>query len=153
MILFPAHDNACGAQRGETLVEFSLSLTVLLMTLLGTMEFGLAVFRYNIVSDLAQEGARYASVRGATSGGMKALEADVQTFVTSRALGISSTTSVFSVDPSTKACNIGTHVDPRDLYAGDGLCVQVQHNFSPFTRIIPLGNLTLSSTAQMIVSH
>src|SRR5438093_611632 len=47
---------------GETLVEFALALTVFLMTVLGTMELGIGVFRYNMMSDLAQEGSRWAAV-------------------------------------------------------------------------------------------
>ena len=56
-----------GDDRGENLVEFALASTVFFMTLFGIIIFGIGVWRYNMVSDLAQEGARWASVHGSTS--------------------------------------------------------------------------------------
>jgi Flp pilus assembly protein TadG len=127
------------SERGETLIEFALSLTIFLMTLLGTMEFGIAVFRYNMLSNLAQEGARRASVCGKKTG-MTTTDCNITTFVQGRSLGISPTVTVTPSDLTT-------------LNPGDVVQVRVQHLFRPFTRIIPLGNLALSSTAQMIVSR
>jgi Flp pilus assembly protein TadG len=51
--------------RGATLVEAALIYNVLFLVLLGTVIFGLGVFRYQAVSLLAREGARWASVHGA----------------------------------------------------------------------------------------
>jgi Flp pilus assembly protein TadG len=144
-------DCARNSQCGQSLVEFALSSMLFLMTLLGIFEFGLAVFQYNIVSDLAQEGARWASVRGAGSGGLAASEANVQTFVRARALALSPTVETYSVNPTTKACTT-THVDPSSLFAGSGLCVKVTKSFAPLTQIIPL-SATLGATAQMIVAR
>jgi hypothetical protein len=127
------------SERGQTLVEFALGLVVLVITLIGTAEFGVAIFRYNMVSDLAQEGARWAMVRGSGSGSMKASIADVQNFVRSRALGINVT--------------VITSVDPMSLVSGQTIQVEVQHVFPMFTRIVPLGTITLRSTAQMIMAR
>ena len=124
-------------ERGETLVEFALALVVFLMTLLGTAQFGIIVFRYNMMSDLAQEGARWASVRGGGSGAMAASQADVQTYVQSRALGMS--------------VSVTTSVAPSTLKAGDTIQVQVQHSFNPFTSIVRTGGFTVQSTAQMVM--
>src|SRR5579862_6709464 len=89
-------------ERGQTLVEFAISLVVFMMTIFGTIEFGQAVWHYNMVSDLAQEGARWASVRGATSGTLQATAAQVQTYVQGRALGLS--VSVSTTSTSSGAC-------------------------------------------------
>lgn len=126
------------AQRGETLVEFAVGLMLFLMILLGTMQLGILVFRYNVISDLAQEGARRASVCGANSG-LSSTECDVVAFVQARSLGINPTVTV-TPNPSTRI-------------AGQTVQVQVQRTFNPFTRIVPLGAMTLSSTATMIVSR
>lgn len=128
-----------GSERGQTLIEFALGLVILVITLIGTAQFGVAIFRYNMVSDLAQEGARWAMVRGSGSGAMKASQADVQSFVQSRALGINVT--------------VTTSVDPLTLAAGQPIEVRVRHQFALFTRIIPLGSITLQSTAQMIMAR
>ena len=133
-------------------MEFSLTAVLFLMTVLGVMEFGLAVFRYNMLSDLAQEGARYATVRGSGAGAIAATESDIGAFVSARAVGIGTTTKVFSVDATTKACTT-TEVDPSALNSGSGVCVQVAHTFTPVTAIVPLGSITLSSTAQMIMAR
>ena len=148
-------------QRGDTLVEFALALMLFLATIFGILEFGLAVWQYNMLSNFAQEGARWAAVRGAgnttpcTGVGTppcKASTADVGTFVNSRALGMTVTVATYSADDTTKACTT-TATDPSTLYAGDGLCVKVSKTFSPFSRVVPMGNLTLQSTAQMTMSR
>jgi Flp pilus assembly protein TadG len=126
-------------ERGQALVEFALALVLFFATLLGIIQFGVAVFRYNILSDLAQEGARWAAVRGATSGSMQASQADVQTFVRSRSLNIN--------------VSVTTSVAPSSLTAGNVIQVTVQHTFTPFTRLLPLGTVTLQSTAQMIMAR
>ncbi len=54
-----------GFVRGETgdaIVEFALASALFFATLFGILEFGQAVWRYNMLAELAQEGARWASV-------------------------------------------------------------------------------------------
>jgi Flp pilus assembly protein TadG len=125
--------------RGETLIEFAFALVLFLMTIFGTAQFGLAIFRYNMMSDLAQEGARRAVVCGARTG-LPSSYCDIQSFVSLRALGIP---VAVTVTPSPLS----------NLRAGDTVTVQVRHTFNAFTRIIPVGTVTLSSTAQMIVAR
>src|SRR5262245_65764390 len=79
------------AESGQTLVEFALGAVLFFTVLFGTIEVGLLVWRYNMVSNLAQEGARWASVRGSTSSILHASNSDVQTYVQGRALGITVT--------------------------------------------------------------
>lgn len=55
----------CGlgrSERGQDMVEFALVVPILLLLFLGIIEFGIIVFRYNSVSSLAREGARYGIV-------------------------------------------------------------------------------------------
>jgi len=51
--------------RGSSLVEFALVLTILFMLIFGIMDFSRAVYAYNFLSSAASAGARYAIVRGA----------------------------------------------------------------------------------------
>jgi Flp pilus assembly protein TadG len=53
-------------QRGQSLVELALSLTVILMLLAGAVDFGMAFFSYTAIRDAAQEGALYGSINGPT---------------------------------------------------------------------------------------
>ena len=125
-------------QRGQALVEFALASVIFLMTIFGTLQFALMVWRYNMISNLAQEGARWASVRGSTSTIVNATSSDVQTFVASRSTG-------FTVTATTTPSPVGTQ--------GSVVTVQVQTTFAPLTGILPMAALTMSSTAQMIVSR
>lgn len=56
------HFLARGAQRGQSLVELAISLTVILMLLSGAVDFGMAFFSFTALRDAAQEGALYGSI-------------------------------------------------------------------------------------------
>ncbi|MFL7868660.1 MAG: TadE/TadG family type IV pilus assembly protein, partial [Anaerolineales bacterium] len=55
---FPPHSK----ERGQSLVEFAISLTVIMMLLAGAVEFGIALFQFVQLRDAAQEGALYGSI-------------------------------------------------------------------------------------------
>jgi Flp pilus assembly protein TadG len=127
--------------RGETLIEFALALVLFLMTVLGVMEGGILVFRYNMLANLAQEGARRAAVCGKSSG-LPSSDCNIKNFVQARSLGIIASTADVDVSPS-----------PSGLDPGATVEVRVQHTFNSLTSLVPFGPMTLRSTAQMIVSR
>ncbi|MEQ8175158.1 MAG: TadE family protein [Syntrophomonadaceae bacterium] len=47
---------------GQSIVEFAMVLPVLLLLLMGIIEFGRIISSYMIINNLAREGARFASV-------------------------------------------------------------------------------------------
>ena len=47
---------------GQALVEFSLAIVIFLTVLMGVVDFGMAIYKYNGVSEAAREIARVASV-------------------------------------------------------------------------------------------
>lgn len=51
-------------KRGQAMVEFALVLPILLIILLGIMEFGLVFHEYLVVTHAAREGARVAVLGG-----------------------------------------------------------------------------------------
>jgi hypothetical protein len=53
--------NGHNRERGQSLVEIAISLPVIILLLLGTFDFGMAIFSYAIIRDAAQEGALYGS--------------------------------------------------------------------------------------------
>src|SRR5260221_908923 len=53
---------------GSGIAEFAVAVAVLAVLFLGIMEFGLAAWQRNSVASDVREGARYAAVRGTTSG-------------------------------------------------------------------------------------
>ena len=137
-----------GDERGATVLEFGFASVIFFMTIFGTIEFGRAVWQYNMMSDLAQEGARWAVVHGygnttscasATSTQCKASSAQIQSYVQSRSPGITvSVTTTPSPDSTTAV-------------AGTTVSVQVQSSFTPVLNIIPHSTMTLSSTSRMLM--
>ena len=49
-------------ERGATLVEFSIGVTVFLTAMFGVLEFGRALWVHNALTDAARRGARYATL-------------------------------------------------------------------------------------------
>jgi Flp pilus assembly protein TadG len=74
------------------MIEGAFSFTVLMMLLFGIMEFGRAIFAFNQLAYLAQEGARYASLHGSTASTV-ATTTSIANYVTSKAIGITPTTT------------------------------------------------------------
>lgn len=48
-------------EQGQSLVELAISFPVMLLLLLGTIDFGMALYSFIIIRDAAQEGALYGS--------------------------------------------------------------------------------------------
>jgi Flp pilus assembly protein TadG len=127
------------SERGETLIEFAFASVIFFVMIFGAIEFGLAVWEYNLVSDLAQEGARYAIVHGANSGSPKT-EAQVASYVQSRAIGMNVTTTTPLGAPGT--------LPPWSVVE-----VSVSHTLSWGGGVLPIWNFPVSSRAQMIVTR
>ena len=49
-------------ERGQSLVELALSLTMILLLLSGAVDFSIAYFSFSAMQDAAQEGALYGSI-------------------------------------------------------------------------------------------
>ena len=49
-------------ERGQSLVELSISLTIIMMLLVGAVDFSMAYFTFAALEDAAQEGALYGSI-------------------------------------------------------------------------------------------
>jgi Flp pilus assembly protein TadG len=49
------------SEHAQSLIELAVSLPVIILILLGTIDFGMAIFSYAILRDAAQEGALYGS--------------------------------------------------------------------------------------------
>lgn len=63
-------------EKGQSLVEFAISLTFMLILLAGAVYFGIGLFYYVAMRDAAQEGALYGSMNPTDSGGIQTRAAD-----------------------------------------------------------------------------
>jgi len=59
-------------ERGQSLVEFAISLVILIYLLTGAVEFGMAYFQFVQLRDAAQEGALYGSLNPSDNTGIMA---------------------------------------------------------------------------------
>lgn len=118
--------------RGATFVEFALASTLFFTITFGAIEFGRMILDYNIVSDAAREGVRYAAVRGSSSG-RAASAHDVATYVASRSGGLLSPSNVTVTWPTNNA-------------PGSVVQVQVRYGFTPIVTLLPQTAVNLSRT-------
>lgn len=128
-------------QGGNTMVETALVFTVFAMLMFGTVEFGRAMFAYNQLAYLAEEGARYASTRGLTVPvAQQATSTSVSSIVTGLAVGIPvsqlTVTTTWQGTPGT---------------VGQWVRVKVSYPFTFVAPYMPYNSLTMQSTAQNTV--
>ena len=50
------------SERGATLVEYAIALSVFLVSMFAVIEFGRALWTHNALADAARRGARYAAL-------------------------------------------------------------------------------------------
>src|SRR5277367_5372811 len=147
-------------QRGGTMVETALMLSVLLVMMFGIIGFGHALYTYHFVSNAAREATRWASVRGTTcsqhlpllSGGCPASASDVQTYV--------SNVSGMGLDPAKITATTTWVAPPNNLAVcktqpnnpGCVVEVQVQYSYQFLLPLLPSG-FKMQSTSQMVISQ
>lgn len=102
--------------RGQALVEFALIVPVLLMLVLGIMEFSMVIHQYMVVAGASREGARAAALGGSNA----AIEAAVQNAAT----GLDSTKLTVTPSPTPTRTQ------------GDPVTVTVTYPFKPITPLI-----------------
>ena len=68
--LFPPNKKS-KHEHGQSLVELAISLMIILMLLMGAVEFGIALFSFVTMRDAAQEGALYGSINPTDSDGIR----------------------------------------------------------------------------------
>ncbi len=147
-------------QRGSTMVETALMLSMLLVMMFGIIGFGHALYTYHFVSNAAREATRWASVRGSTCnqhlpilpGGCPADASDVQTYVSNvSGMGLDSTkitaTTTWVAPPNNLAVCKSQPKNP-----GCVVEVQVQYSYQFLLPFLPSG-FTMQSTSQMVISQ
>jgi Flp pilus assembly protein TadG len=153
-------------ERGGTIVEFAVSAVVLLASFFGIMDFARALYAYHFVSFAAQEGSRYAMVRGndwsgscasASSYACAASSANITSYVQGLApMGI--TASNITVTPSwpqLNADNAATGCNSTATQNSQGCLVKVKvtyafHFIMPF---LPGSALNMSATSEQAIAY
>ena len=134
----PASIARKGRQSGSSLVEICLVGTVLIFLILGVMEFGIIGSIANSISYSASRAARYAAVRGSSSG-HPATVANIQNVATG---------SMLAFNPSGVTVTVNWTPDNKP---GSTVQVQVSYAYKPLLVPISAAQFTLASTAQQII--
>ena len=124
-------------ERGQSLVEFAVSLVVILLLLAGAVEFGIALFQYIQLRDAAQEGALYGSINPTDTTG---IINRVKAASTSPIDLQNDTTVVITPTVSGNAC------------VADGVTVTVSYPhqiFMPFATLFTGGSTTINLSAEV----
>ena len=125
---------------GQTLVEFSLAITVFLVLVMGVVDLGRAVYQYNGVAEAARELARVASVHpGAVPG----------TSAESDAVAATQAAIVPGLGTASYTCvDIAGTIVAGGCAGGNWIRVTVASTFIPVTPLAGLlGTIVLSSSA------
>ncbi|HEY4188857.1 MAG TPA: TadE/TadG family type IV pilus assembly protein [Candidatus Limnocylindrales bacterium] len=127
-------------ERGQSLVEFSLAITIFLLLVMGTVDLGRAAYQYNGVAQAARELARVASVHpGGTLGSSTQVAA---VLATQRGLIPGLGTPTYTCLDIAGAPVSGT------CSGGNWVRVTINSTFTPVTPMMAfLGVINLSSSA------
>lgn len=143
-------------ERGATLVELALALTLLLVFVFGTLDFSQAAYTYHFVSEVTREATRYAMVRGSACRSLPDCNVSgsqvgdyVKTLVPAGIDPSGVTVTTTWLDSGSGQCPAG------DLH-GPGCAVNVKVTYTyrfNFPLISRLTSIDMSSTSQMVISQ
>lgn len=156
-------------EEGSSLVEMGLATVILMMLVLGVIQFSLLFFAYNEVSDAARMATRWAAVRGANScantnnglAGCGASAADITTYV--QGLGYPGlVASQINVSPCwLQQITTPTSTVPISSWPacggsnspGNEVQVKVSYAYPVIVPYWRAASITVSSTAAMVVAQ
>ena len=131
-------DRRRGSRKGSSLVESSIVAVVFLLLVVAIAEFGRLGFAYNSLSFAAQRAARFAAVRGSSSG-HAATASDIQNKAAGYIVALDS--SKLTVTPSWIP----------DNKPGSTVQVTVAYTYQPFLLPVSASGLTLQTTAKQTI--
>ncbi len=128
-------------------MEFALAAMVTLTLILGVIEFGRALFAYDLVAQAARVETRYAIVNAAACKTSKsACESAINAYMLSKVTGIDQTRLLPAPAITWQ------QVSGADCYRA-GCYVNVALNYNFTFVALPLPAQTLKSTSQMVISQ
>ena len=166
-------------QRGVSLVEYGLVVSMFLLLLFGIGGFGHAIYVYHHLNNAAKEATRYAAVRGSTCSSDSSClasnsalgtagpttQADVTQFVknitptgvdptklTVTICGVSDTAACPASSPEVCTAAVGT-LPATANYPGCTVQVQVQYAYNFIFPLIRKTVLNMSSSSDLIIVH
>src|SRR5215510_6638515 len=124
------------SERGQSLVELSISLVLLLDLLSGAVEFGIAFFQFVQLRDAAQEGALYGSMNPSNCTDILARVTNASTSPINLTTAVSAGTASISTTINGNTCSSSGTYATLDC-EGNGLKVDVYYNHKIFMPFMP----------------
>jgi Flp pilus assembly protein TadG len=122
-------------ERGQSLVELSISLVLLLLLLIGLVEFGMAFFQFVQLRDAVQEGALYGSMNPTDTAGIT----NRVRYASNSPINLTTLTPLITYEDDAKKCE------------GYGITVRLEYDHVIFMPILPaiIGRNTLPLNASV----
>ena len=124
-------------RRGQALVEFALVLPIILLLVVGMLEFARAWNLHQVMTDAAREGARRAVIANPT------MNQDSVKAAMWRHL------AMFGYDPSYSSITSGTTITPADSFKQSGANITVNLTLPYKFWVLPFRTITMRSTFTM----
>lgn len=115
------------SQKGQSLVEFAISLTFMLILLAGAVDFGIGLFHYVAMRDAAQEGALVGSMNPPPVGTYTCPAAEISVICT-RMMGAAGTNSLLT-KIFADADTVTTVQVAGGACEGNGITVTLQYDY------------------------
>lgn len=159
--------NSRDSQKGSALVDFALSLIIVLSVLFGIIDVGRALYAYDWVANAARKGSRFMEVRGTPgclknphllSGGCPATATDATNYITNaNGNGIDTTGINANQLTVTSLCRVTGSIGTQPPCA-DTTWVQVKvtYNFkfiTPFLAVAFPSGWDMHSSSEVIVQN
>lgn len=144
---------------GSLLVEFALTIIILVQLMFGVMQLCLAFYSYEVVNEYARAGARYAMVHGSncllpsTSSCYNDTNAGLQTVVQNFAYPGINANNIVVTATNTFAPGRTSCLTAGCKGAGDQITVNVAYSYKLPIPLIPVKAFTMSSSSTMIISQ
>lgn len=147
-------------ERGASLPETAIVMSVLLALTFGIIDFGRAMYTYGFVAQLAREGTRWAAVHGSTSctnsmvngtstlADCNATAAQIQSYVQSLSQGATIASNI-SVPAPLYSCPAGGSMNAP----GCTVALTVKYPFTFVLPYLPKAGIPMASTSQMVISQ
>jgi Flp pilus assembly protein TadG len=109
--------NSIKNQKGQSLVEFAIILPIILLLLMGIVEFGMMLNSYLTIQNVTREGARLGIVGGS--------DVEIKTLIT-------------TISPNLTPADLTVNITPSEASrnSGDTLTVSVTYNYHMTVPII-----------------
>ena len=145
--------------RGQGFVEFMLILPVLLLLLLGIIEFGRLMVTYSSLTTASRDAVRYAASVGETGTGVPHYQdCDEIRGAVERLALFADITVVIEYDldgpggaSPVEYCHVGTSVDPIDVSLGSQVVVRATTIYEPLLPLVKIPPIPITAEAKRTI--